>query len=323
MLFHKSIFIIKLSNKIGDDTSMKGNYKISDETKIKLIDPFLKTLKQESTQKDYLLSIESFANLTQKNLLKITSKDAQLWKKHLEEKAENKTLKYSTALKKFRHLSSLYHYAARNNIAKNPFTQVTMEEAEPVIRYVKLPSITEIDSVLTLLKSKHDFSLLLTVLLSFKCMMTISEICNLKLSDFFQTADGDYYFHIRPENTWTEARYCYLPEDVAKIVFQMFPSDSAQATDPYLISNRKGGKPCQQTLRKRLERLCIRNQMTFHSFNDYRNAGIALAYSNSGNVRLIASSIGLRTNAHINRLSSLKLEQLDAANYINVFVKNL
>lgn len=302
---------------------MERNFKISESTQTKLLNPFLKTLKQESTQKDYMLSIQSFANLIEKDPLKAAVKDAKLWKKSLEEQAENGSLKYSTALKKFRHLSSLYHYAARSKIGKNPFAHVTMEQPEPVIRYVKLPSVTEIDSVLSVLKEKEDFPVLLTVLLSFKCMMMISEICNLKLSDFFQAADNSYYFHIRPENTWTEPRYCYLPNDVAEVICQMFPVNVTRTIDPYLVSNRPEKKPCQQTLRKRLERICTKNKLTFHSFNDYRNAGIALAYSNSGDVRLVASSIGVRTDTHLNRLSSLKLEQLDAANYINVFVKAL
>lgn len=295
---------------------------ISTETKTKLIDPFLSSLKQELTRKDYLLSIQSFTELIQKDLPDAKPSDAKRWKEALEEKAANGTIKYSTALKKFRHLSSFYHFTERFDL-ENPFSSVTMEEAEPVIRYTKLPSITEIDSVLTLLKQKKDYKLLITILLSFKCMMTISEICNLKLSDFLQTADGSYYFHIRPKNTWTEPRYCYLPEDIAELILSHFNQQAQQPENYYLVSEHPDKEPCQQTLRRRLERLCKKNQMPFHSFNDYRNTGIALAYSNSGNVKLVASSIGLRTNAHINRLSSLQLEQLDAANYINVFVKSL
>lgn len=310
---------------------IKFNLYINKKSKEEILIPFLSRLKQEKTKTEYMITINGFIEYIQKDILEITSNHAEQWVEHLKQNSENGIIKYRTAIKKYRQVTSLYNYIKEHakqfdlpNNYESPFSSTYMEEPEAKISYTKLPSIEEIDNTISMLKDKGDLKLLICILFAFKCMMTISEICNVKTDDLFQTADGDYYLHIKAQNTWKESRYCYLTEDIAGVLFNYLNSsyNNELLQNTYIITSKKGEQSNPQTLRKRLERSCNMYHIKFYTFNDLRNAGIALAFSNSGNAKLVASSIGVRTNAHINRLSSLKLERLNAADYINIEIKH-
>lgn len=303
----------------------------SDTTKKVLTEEFyLKTLKRDDTKRSYLSSFNEFADYIQKDILTVSYDDCSRYINHLNSLRDNNITRTSTVQKKRKQLSSLFTYVCKyrekfglDESFYNFFLNIAAEETNTIFRYERVPKVAELNDLYLHLLN-NDPMTCIAFLLAFKGFLTLEEFRNLKTSDFYQDSQNHLVVQVINTLDTKDIHYNSIPEDAAEIIYKYF--DSLYTKYPTYsdipLFSKNGRIPLTpNAFRNRLNKALKKLELPHFTFNDLRNAGSVYAIAYHADTKLVANSLGHKTERHIKKLDSLVFKVNDAANYIGIQFK--
>ena len=295
----------------------------------KFLTTYLKRFQSDKTQLNYCLAINEFVEFIKKDLCAATETDCKQYILHLESKRNAQKIRTSTLAKKRFQISSVFSAMCESHSREllclpetfeNYFLDIRTDTVPSSFRYDKVPTIEQMDILYRHLVA-NDPMICVAFLLAFKGFLTMGELRNLSVSDFFEDANERMIVRIANPSFPLELRYNAIPNDVKEILLSYFatlPENNAK-----LFAKKDGTIYTDRTLEMRLKNACEICNIPHYTYNDFRNAGAVFAVSYHADVAVVANSFGYRTNKHINRLDSLKITVNDAAEYVGISFKEM
>lgn len=260
---------------------------------------FSKGFKREVTKNLYFSDICEFTDYIKKDLLDATIDDGNAFLAHL----ENQGQKYSTRLKKYRELSSIFTFISKNPYLihreefLNPMAQISLEPIDSSIVRESILDLPTLDKLIAYV-TNQDSLCLMALILSIKLLLKTSEMVALKKSDFFYDDRGNLCVEVI--NNTTNHRYLKLPEDVVQPVLNYLES---VPDGQYLFYNLKKNTPYTiRTIQNRLTNAFKQIGSKPYSLNEIRNTGIFFCFNSGVSAADIANTIGYKSATHIRRL---------------------
>ncbi len=157
----------------------------------------------------------------------------------------------------------------------------------------KLKTITE-KQFNALLKSDIDDKYKMAIFLSFRIGLSLSEIVNLKISDFNRKKECLY---VRGTNREIK-RVVYLPDDVLMITGRYV---LGRSKDEYLISGKSGGRISERAVQKEFKKACRYAGINNVSFSALRDTFIFNLKANGVKDSDLMQILGLKNPRTVKR----------------------
>lgn len=172
------------------------------------------TKKKRSTAEEYFNSARRICDFCKKDFLDLTKNDARLYYEYLEKEAaegkiSNRTIK--ARFVGFRQLAKYILTAYPDNMEEDPFDGVFLPKADESMHIQRIPSLEEIDKLLTATKDDKQTHLILCMI----CRMgiTAQETVRLKRSQIVEVGEGDIgIIYVEKDGKTETVRI--VPEDI-------------------------------------------------------------------------------------------------------------
>ena len=252
---------------------------MSDETKGLLRD-YLGTMKNPRTKEEYAANINLICNATGKDFV-IISKDSavsffgELKGKVADGKLSRKT--YGTRLSTCRSFAS-YIETQRGGEYKNPFLEITFPPVENEITEDSIPTLEELDRVMSAAKESGVMDYLIFALATRMCLSSTAIVRLTR--DCYREESGKSFLVILPagatkNNHDVEARYVRMPSDVAEI-FKKYLGELKVSDDAGHIFFNEHNRPLRlRNLDARVKKVVSSAGLSKpYTMKDLRNRGI-------------------------------------------------
>lgn len=267
---------------------------------------FANNLKSDQSRKEYRHAIEEITEYLGKPFLEITALDSQAYFNQL----QTKNMKRSTILVRQAKLRSFSNFLLKNtaiyhiDYAFNPFVRINfMPEPPKHIEEQHVPSIEEMDSLLS--RSSRNPEIFLVLSLIIKCGLSVSEICHIKIDDFYLDQANIPYLKVHARR---KDRNIKITNDLVDILNDYF---RYARPDEYLFENRNGKQLRIRDLERHFQKAIPDSSYTL---SDIRNGSIASMLSQGIPEKTVAEYLGIMPNwlrRYENVIPELGLQAID------------
>lgn len=172
-----------------------------------------------------------------------------------------------------------------------------------------LPSLEDINTVLTHSKNDQDMVLFLACALVLRCSLTLNELIKLEKTNFFQDLNGNYGLRLKLSSL--ADRFVKIPDDVAEVIIQY--SRGRKDDMPALFISKRGTPMTKRTLQDRLHKACLDCGITPMSFNELRVLSIAYMIQGGAALDKVAAYTNMKKTDWLFRYNRVVAEISDAA----------
>ncbi len=249
-------------------------------------------LKKERTKGQYWYVVCSICNEAKCDFLDITPKQVTEYFSYLMPNTTLKSTNYNLSV-----LRALSRYLDENadRYQLEPkflslFSEIKVEFPDMEFRVEDLPSLKNIDTILSYYKRNGDMVGFLACSLVLRTALTTNEMVLLDRKMFFQDANGNYGVRIPISNY--AYRFIKIPDDVAALITQY----TSQRIDdnPSLFLNKKGKKISARALQNRLHEACLACEIPPFTYNDLRTLSQAILIKDGAPLDKVAEHTNIK-----------------------------
>lgn len=190
-----------------------------DPATLEIINEFLLTRKNNRTKTEYFSYLNLLCDFCKKDLLCIGYDDAASYFEHLKMQHRNGDLAYETICVRLSCCKTFARFIAQNHPDmdyKDPFLRILLPAMEPRINPRRIPSLSELDSVLSTARGMSPMYYVILIL-AFRIGLTASNIVSITINRIF--VENNTMFLIIPaqDNTKNDL-YIKIPSDVQTLL---------------------------------------------------------------------------------------------------------
>lgn len=194
------------------------------------------------TRKEYWTVLKNFDKITGHDPMHLTNEDAMSYYHYLLDRINNDKLSYSTAVMRMSVMRSLCNFIEHYNknhgkSYKNYFREISIPEQDKTITQQDIPTVEEVNALLSAAKDNHDNKAFLIFALAVKCGFTNTEICSLNYEFFSLDSMGNMCITL-PARKQKPSRIIKLPQDIAKLI-DAYTIQYQIDSGPIFINKRK------------------------------------------------------------------------------------
>lgn len=259
-----------------------------------------KYLKKHSSAASYRAVVESICSYCQKDLIKIDSNDAEAFFAYAKQISRNDdtTLNFKRSV-----LLSIASYMEKNRkeygLMPYDYTDIYRSLHFETLEYVdpsSIPSLKDVDRLISYLRLKRDYRTLLAVSLALKCALTSSEILAISFDDFIMNDNNEKMLCVHNPN-FPKPRYIVLPVDLIKIIDLYYSSikdiEKIRYNPGQKIFIKSNHKPiAYRMLSTNLKTACTEIGVSI-TFNGLRNMAVTYMIKNGASEEEMVSLTGL------------------------------
>ena len=279
--------------------SLHANQKVSQQIWVDFIAHF----KSDTTVRSYQSDLVECCSYLNKVFAEINHVDAKCLFEWLTSKVEEGNLKPATMAKKFREYHSMAQYLCENREkygVSAEFEDYFYPYLTKVAKQEKLAKAIPIEEIDRLLKvSEEDLSAFTMLILLYRIGLSSTEIVGIRPVDIEQYADGVYI--------WIKNRKeaCYLPEDVAEILFQYLKQREGYE---YLFYNRSGRQLNTMYISRMMKKYTALAGIPSYSAETLRNCCGFTMYAYGARDKQVARQLGI-TQMQIKRYDDVRYKE--------------
>ncbi len=275
----------------------------SEKTKQVIWPDFIAHFKSSSTTASYRADLDELMNFLQKDFLKITKKDVEIYFEDLQKKVEEKRLQPITVAKKIKEAHSFADYIVQNK-EKYKIKKTFRDEFEPYLklvakqqRFANLVPVEDIDKLYQ--AAKDDEMAYCIFALLHRVGLSSTEIIHLKIEDLGIYEDGVYVFvELRKE-------YCYIPEDVYQILENYIEKNEIKE---YLFCNRRGNQLNTMFISRLMKKYTLQAGIPAYSAENIRNTCAVTMFAYGATPKQVAGQLGI-TQVQVRRYQNLSYKE--------------
>lgn len=278
---------------------------------------FSRSLKSRGARSDYFMLCCDICDFAKKDFLLLTENDTQSYfDKLLLLQVEGK-LSLDTINVKFYRLHSISKYISLHQKRYkihyfNPFSYVTIPQISKYIDISHVPTIQQMDAILT--QAKPDMRLFLILSLIIRCGFTVGEICAMRSESFLCDAGGNYAIRITYRN---KTRFVKLPLDIVSLIDDYCASYAIGSN--YLFYNNRGNPLRPRDLQRLyLASVTFDESLPKFTLSDLRNGAAAYMLKSGASAKMVADYIGINPGWMHRYDKVLKELQIAAVDYTNI-----
>jgi len=184
-----------------------------------MIQTFLLTCKQSRTRTSYFSCLNIICDFCHKDFLEIDYEDARAFFDNMQSQYYNQSITHGTICVRLSCYNSFAKFVMRNYPEceyKNPFLLIPRPVIDTKINPRRIPSLTELDSVLTTAKSMSSMYYVILIF-ALRMGLSISKIVSIKKSHILCEAAGMFLYLPASDSTKNDL-YVKVPEDVRQVL---------------------------------------------------------------------------------------------------------
>lgn len=246
-----------------------------------LLTSYLGTLKNPRTKEEYSANINNLCNAVEKDFIDISKEDAVSFFEKMKGKVADGDLSRKTFNMRLSTCRSFAAYIETSEMEegyKNPFNEITFPPVENEITDESIPSLEELDKVMSAARESGLRDYLIFALATRMCL---SSTAILRLTrECFREEQGQAFLVVLPagatkNNHDVTARFLKVPSDVAEI-FKKYLSELTQTDEAgHIFFNEKGTPMRLRNLDTRVKKIIGNAELTkSYTMKDLRNRGI-------------------------------------------------
>lgn len=284
---------------------------------------FAVQLKNERTKVNYFSIICYICDYAKTDLIQLSVNQAQEYFNSLLH-GTGKRLSIKTIHSRLYALRSIYSFLIEHKndyelpySFHNIFDKVNIPEMNPSIKSEDIPSMEEMDRLLEV--TKNDFMMYLILSLVFRCSLSASEVCNLKMKQLGKDRRERNFivFHDKKKE-----RYVKLPEDIMSLLNGYLATLSDQKE--YLFYNKRDNVLKVRNLESLMKKYVIAAKLSKEfTIQDIRNASIAYMLASGAETQDVAKYAGVDVQwmyRYNDVITELDLQPVDL---VNIQIKHL
>lgn len=168
---------------------------------------------------------------------------------------------------------------------ESPFKWITIADT-PDIKLERVPTVEDIDRIL----KTSDEQMRVITLLAYRCCLTVSELMELKVTQFAEDKKGRLFIHITPEVA--PERDVKIPDDIRPDIARYLDRIGSDAK--YMFVNKRGNPFIETTLHITYKKTVIlAHTSALWTLQDIRNAGISHILYSGAEPDKVASFLGV------------------------------
>lgn len=248
--------------------------------------------KEPDTRTEYLENICYLCNYAKTDFLRLTFPVIQDYFSSL-----SSSVRLGTQKNRMRMYLAVARYADENASLyeiKAPlasaFQLVALEELDMEYRLEDLPSLQNVDHILSYFKNNGDMVMFISVALALFCCQSTSVIVALKKEMFFQDLAGNYGIRIAISSL--NNRFIKVPTDLAQIIIQY--TQKRSDSSPYLLLNSYSKPIKAHTIQLRLSNACKECGVPSFTMNKLRILGTTLMIKGGAPLDKVAEHINVK-----------------------------
>ena len=253
---------------------------LSEETK-DLLKRYLGTLKNPRTKEEYAANIRMVSDAIGADFVDITKEKATAFFGEMKGKVADGEISrktFNTRLSCCRSFSSYIEAERMEEGYRSPFMEITFPPVENEITEDAIPSLGELDKVMSAAKESGVMEYLIFALATRMCL---SSTAILRLTeDCYRKENGQSFLVILPagatkNNHDVEARYVRMPSDVAEIFDKYLLEKKTFDDAGHLFFNKKGTPMRLRNLDSLVKKVVSAAELDKpYTMKDFRNRGI-------------------------------------------------
>lgn len=173
------------------------------------------------TRHTYFNVVRDYVKIVQKEPLRLSQRDVEIYYNHLEKRLKSGQLSYSTVLMRISVMKNLCEYikVRCNRQGKeyvNYFNNVILPDTDKTLKAESLPTDSDINNLLELVKTLGDDTAFLLFSLIIKCGLTTGEAISLTLESIITDTNNSICLQIPSKKKL--ARIIKLPADISELI---------------------------------------------------------------------------------------------------------
>lgn len=285
---------------------------------------YLSTLRKPSTKEKYYSAICLFCDAVKKDFLSINEEDVQSYFSSLKHSQKSDALSKKTVLARISYLNGFGKYVEMHTDIgfTNYFGQIIRPEMEDEIPLERLPSMSDLDSLLTAAREEPMYFLLFSMCI--RCSFSVAELVAMKDSQVIVNGPVVTLF-FSSDSVYEPDRYVPLPEDISDLFLTYRASLMEQDSEHHLFYNRHHHVLTLKNLDDAVHRFTkLTNIKTTFSFKDIRSKAIIAMLQGGASPLSVAEYCGisaLRVSQYV-AAAGLTKPCSCPANMMNFTIKN-
>ncbi len=207
---------------------MQKSIYMSDLFAERIYPAFASTKKKPRTAADYFQSARMICDFCKKDFLSLTSEDAKAYYEYLKEQEANGKISNRTIKVRFVGFNQLARFVCAGypeQMQDNPFENILLPLTEEHLKYQRIPSMKEIDDLLT--AAKDDEQMYLILCLICRMGLTASETVKLRRQQIVEMDEGKIAIICTGKDGNELLRP--VPEDVRDILLSFMEKNGIEA----------------------------------------------------------------------------------------------
>jgi len=261
---------------------------------------FTAHFKSTTTVGSYQSDIMEVCNYLHKKFTQLNSNDTKVIFDWLSRRVEQGEIKPATMAKKFREYHSLANYIVENKEKYNiddcfdDFFYPYLNQVAKQEKFAKAIPIEEIDRLFKV--SQNDLVSYLIFIFLYRTGLSSTEVIGIQMKDIEQYADGIYI--------WIKNRKeaCYIPEDVAEVLFKYL---NQREENEFLFYNRSGRPLNTMYISRMMKKYTTLAGIPSYSAEALRNSCGFTMYAYGAKDKHVAKQLGI-TQMQIKRYDDLR-----------------
>jgi len=261
---------------------------------------FTAHFKSTTTVGSYQSDIMEVCNYLHKKFTQLNSNDTKVIFDWLSKRVEQGEIKPATMAKKFREYHSLANYIVENKEKYNiddcfdDFFYPYLNQVAKQEKFAKAIPIEEIDRLFKV--SQNDLVSYLIFIFLYRTGLSSTEVIGIQMKDIEQYADGIYI--------WIKNRKeaCYIPEDVAEVLFKYL---NQREENEFLFYNRSGRPLNTMYISRMMKKYTTLAGIPSYSAEALRNSCGFTMYAYGAKDKHVAKQLGI-TQMQIKRYDDLR-----------------
>jgi len=261
---------------------------------------FTAHFKSTTTVGSYHSDIMEVCNYLHKKFTQLNSNDTKVIFDWLSRRVEQGEIKPATMAKKFREYHSLANYIVENKEKYNiddcfdDFFYPYLNQVAKQEKFAKAIPIEEIDRLFKV--SQNDLVSYLIFIFLYRTGLSSTEVIGIQMKDIEQYADGIYI--------WIKNRKeaCYIPEDVAEVLFKYL---NQREENEFLFYNRSGRPLNTMYISRMMKKYTTLAGIPSYSAEALRNSCGFTMYAYGAKDKHVAKQLGI-TQMQIKRYDDLR-----------------
>lgn len=262
------------------------------------------------TRKEYWNVVKNFDKFTGHDPMKLTRKEAVSYYSNLIELVNNNRLSYNTAVMRLSVMRSICTFIEtytvnHGNKYKNHFEGMSLPEQDKILSKDAIPTVKEIDNLLSEALAKNDFKAFLIFSLVIKMGLTNQEICSLNKEFICTDNEGRLCFNMPPKNHIS--RFIIIPDDIAELLDKYIVANSITSGAIFLNirKNRIKMRDIERLLESYSDNLIKNNKLRKHyTMQTLRHAAISYMLIGGAKKEDVAAYTGI-TGKWMNRYDKI------------------